>query len=755
MAEDPRIDELVGHIDQLTANGTSDIDPDRLRDLLSAANRLADKCGLSLSLSEDALGPPPESVMYGSPLEPGINDQEKVLRYRAIIENINEGIIQIDTKGVIQFVNRRLCEMTGYSEDDLLGRKSPEMFLSRDQIPYAQEKARLRKDGVADRYPLQIRRKDGGTLWVEVSGTPLYDYQNEIVGSAGIMMDISARKRAEDALRQSEERSALAARGGGEGLWDWNLITGEVYYSRAWIGMVGCEENEIGPSPDEWFIRIHPEDVDRVRTETDALLEGKMDNFEIEHRVLHRKGTYRWAVCRGTVVRNQEHKPYRLVGSLVDITEQRVNDPLTGLPNRTLFADRLQQAFQRAAHGTEDGFAVLFLNMERFRLINETLGHPTGDRLIITIAKRIEKCVDEDDTVARHGADQFTVLIRDVKDISKPSRIAVRITEELSQPFQLSGFEVFLEARIGITLSASGYGKPEQILRDAEVAMQRARAQKLPHALFDQSMHSRAMSILEFENDLRRAIKQEDLQLYYQPIMDIQSGRLSGVEALLRWNHEKRGMISPADFIPVAEETGLIVTLGEWVLRTAAAQNVIWSNQGHHFFVSVNLSARQFQHPGLIDMVRRALEDTKLEPSRLKMELTESVFVGQEDEAILRLKELKALGVQLAIDDFGTGYSSLSYLKRFPIDSLKIDKAFIKDIPDNSADGAITYAIIKMAHSLKLQVIAEGVQNEEQLKYLRMVDCDHMQGFYYSRPIPADEAERLIEERKPLFSVGY
>ena len=691
-----------------------------------------------------------ESISKTPSEEKFLNDDH--IRFRALVDCMGEGFMQICNKGIIRYVNRRFCEMTGYEESELIGKKSRNLLLTPEQSELARSKKRLRDIGVADSYEIEMRRKNGDRFWGKVSGTPLKDPGGNIIGSLGLISDVTDRRRAEEALRISEERSVLSARGGGDGLWDWDLINDEVYYSAGWKAILGCDPQEVGGTADEWFIRVHPEDMDRFREETRSWSTGQKDNFKIEHRMLHRDGTYRWVMVRGAAVRNQEDEVYRLVGSIMDITAQRFYDALTGLPNRELFYDRLQQAMQRSRRKKNYQYAVMLLNVDRYRIINETLGQSVGDQLIVMVARIIQKCLRDGDTVARHDGDQFAILMADIKDLSKPSRVAQRIHKGMEHPFTFSGLEVYVDTSIGIALSATGYESTHDPLKDAEAAMRRARGNRNGLELFDKSMHSRAMGMLEFENDLRRSVRREELELYYQPIVSIQSGSLVGFEALTRWNHEKRGFVSPAEFIPVAEETGLIVELGHWVLCTALAQSKVWRDEGFDFFVSVNFSARQFQQRELKNIISRALSETKVEPGCLKLELTESVFMGNEEAAIETLASLKSLGVQLSIDDFGTGYSSLSYLKRFPVDSLKIDKAFVQDLPNNPADAAIIYAIVNMAHSLKLKVIAEGVQNEEQLKFLRMSGCDHMQGFYYSRPLPVSEVLNLLKAKKPLFT---
>ncbi|MBI4481670.1 MAG: EAL domain-containing protein [Acidobacteria bacterium] len=565
------------------------------------------------------------------------------------------------------------------------------------------------------------------------------------------------RAQTQEALQESEERYALAVRGTHEGLWDWNLKTNEVHFSPRWKFMLGCEENEIGNSPDEWFSRLHPEDLERLKKEIEAHLAGLTSHFENEHRVLHKDGTYRWMLSRGLAVRNAAGNAYRMAGSQTDITVRRaaeeqllhdaLHDALTGLPNRALFIDRLGLLIGRAKRRQDYLCAVLFLDLDRFKVINDSLGHMFGDQLLIAIARRLEACLRPGDTVARLGGDEFTMLLDNIKDVSEATRVADRIQNELATPFNLNGHEVFTTASIGIALSVPGYDWPEDLLRDADMAMYRAKALgKARHALFDRGMHARAVALLQLEADLRRAFERQEFRIHYQPIVSLLSSQITGVEALARWHHPQRGLVCPAEFIPLAEETGLIITLGEWLLRTACAQNKAWQAAGHsQLRVMVNFSARQFQHRNLLDLIQRVLGETGMAAHTLELEITETLAMKDIDFSLTTLNELSAMGIQISIDDFGTGYSSLGSLKRFPITTLKIDQSFIRDITNDADDAALTTAIIAMAHSLALKVIAEGVETEEQLAFLRSQKCDEILGYVISRPVPAEAFTKLLE----------
>jgi diguanylate cyclase (GGDEF)-like protein len=394
-------------------------------------------------------------------------------------------------------------------------------------------------------------------------------------------------------------------------------------------------------------------------------------------------------------------------------------------------------------------FAVLFLDLDRFKNINDSLGHTHGDLLLVAFAERLERTLRPVDTLARFGGDEFAILLSGIKDATDAVRVAKRIQDELSQPFVLDKNSAFATASIGIALSSSGYDRPDDILRDADIAMYRAKENgKARYELFDHGMHARAVSRLQLESDLRHAIEQKEFCVYYQPIVCLQTGRLSGFEALVRWNHPRRGVVSPADFIPVAEETGLIVPIGQWVLNEACASVRQWQleSPGHRSLsLSVNLSARQVAQPDLLERIKEALAASKLTPHCLKLEITESVVMENAEAAAMMLKQLRSLGVQLSIDDFGTGYSSLSYLHRFPLNYLKIDRSFVMRLTTDN-DNAIVRTITTLAQNLGMQVIAEGVETEEQYQQLKMLGCEYGQGYLFSRPVDNDGVARLLAQ---------
>lgn len=424
------------------------------------------------------------------------------------------------------------------------------------------------------------------------------------------------------------------------------------------------------------------------------------------------------------------------------------HDALTNLPNRALFLDRLGQSIKVAKRRGDYLFAVLLLDLDRFKIINDALGHMIGDQLLIAVARKLEACLRSGDTVARFGGDEFTILLGDIKDVADAIRVANRIREELRLPFKLDEYEVFTTASIGIALSATGYDRPEDLLRDADTAMYCAK--KLGSGcfeVFDKSMYDRAVASLELDNDLRQAIERKEFQIHYQPIVSLKTSRIIGFEALLRWQHPQRGLVFPEEFLPAAEETGLIVPIGQWVLREACRQTRAWQAQfpqNPSLSISVNLSVKQFMQPNLVEQIGHVLRETGFDACSLKLEILENVIIEDDKSVTDILLQLRALGLQLCIDDFGKGYSSLSYLYRFPFDTLKIDRSLVSGTGVDDKSSKIVQTIITLAYNLGMNVTAEGVETAEHLAQLRALKCEHAQGYYFSKPIDGEAVRALI-----------
>jgi diguanylate cyclase (GGDEF)-like protein len=446
-----------------------------------------------------------------------------------------------------------------------------------------------------------------------------------------------------------------------------------------------------------------------------------------------------------------ERASYALQESREHFRHAAFHDALTGLPNRALLMDHLKLSIERVKGRSGYLFAILFLDLDRFKNINDSLGHIAGDQLLIEIARRLEKCLRPTDTVARLGGDEFAILLDGLEDYGDAIRVAERVQNDLASPFNLGGHEVYTTASIGITLNTIGYDDPENVLRDADTAMYRAKENgKARHEMFDKVMHARAVALLQLENDLRRAIEREEFRVFYQPIVSLETDRIVGFEALIRWRHPEQGYVSPTEFIPVAEETGLIIEIGQWVLGEACGQMREWQRQSpdlRALTLSVNLSGKQFTQPDLIEQIKRILDRTNFDPRSLKLEITESVVMENAETASMMLTQLRALGVQLSIDDFGTGYSSLSYLHRFPVTTLKIDRSFISRMSAGLENSEIVRTILTLAGNLGMEVVAEGVETEEQLAQLKSMRCDYAQGYLFSKPVDADAAAALFKQR--------
>ena len=563
-------------------------------------------------------------------------------------------------------------------------------------------------------------------------------------------------------VRESEARYALACSGSNDGLWDWNLLTDTVYYSPRWCAMLGIPEADVGDSPQDWLERVHPEDLPYVQDALSRHLSGQCPRFESEHRVMHSDQSYRWMLARGVAVRNDAGVAIRMAGSQTDITRGKAADPLTGLPNRILFTDRLKATLKAAQEQNTKQFAVLFLDMDRFKFVNDSLGHHAGDELLVAVAERLETALKDLSTstdtnarfnsmLARFGGDEFVILLNDVSDPQLPRRIADQVLQILSEPVTLQKHEVEVSASIGVAL---GNGKTkclESLLRDADTAMYHAKTLgKGRSCVFSPCMRTNALERFALEVDLKKVVERGEYKLQYQPIIEMVSGQIVGFEALARWAHPVHGVISPSDFIPVAEETGAIVKLGLWTLGEACRQLAEWRREFPELsdlFIAVNVSSRQFADPSLVRLVLDSLESNGLACHDLKIEITESTIMLNPEIATQTLTILHSAGVGVCIDDFGTGHSSLSYLQRFPINTVKIDRSFISRMTQSKQAIEIVKSIIDLSHNLDMDVTAEGVEYLEQHEILRELDCELGQGFLYSRPRPVDSMAELLQKK--------
>ena len=522
------------------------------------------------------------------------------------------------------------------------------------------------------------------------------------------------------------------------------------------MALAGCEDHEVGNAPEDWFRKVHPEDQEKFEREIETARFGDATTFECQYRLRHKDGTYRWMSCRGMVVRDNAGRAIRLSGSESDVTVTMVTDRLTRLPNRLLLVDRVTQSIERARRYKGFHFALLMIDLGT----PTSLGHSSTitDTLLTAVARRLETClrlpgslpsVRHNDLVARMEGHYFAILLDGLRDIGHAKIAADRILGELLNPFTVGGREVRLSASIGIALSATGYGTADEVLTDAETALHRARVLGGSHCeVFDTDILKSEQTELQLEGDLEGALQRREFVLFYQPIVSLESNEVLGFESLLRWRHPVLGMIAPLDFIPIAERTGFIVPLGAWVLHEACRRLAEWHRSlslSDDLWVSVNISSAQLTDPTLIDQIQLALHDSGLEPRRLALELTEGIAIANPSAVTTLLMELRAVGVRICVDDFGTGYSSLAYLRQFPIDTLKIDRSFVRGMVTNKDTAEIVAGVMNLSKQLGLRVVAEGVEDEDQCDHLRALNCHAGQGHLFAKPLDLDGAVEVLK----------
>ncbi|WP_081739563.1 EAL domain-containing protein [Methylobacterium sp. 10] len=619
------------------------------------------------------------------------------------------------------------------------------------------------RDGTTYKVEYRVRRPDGsaGYRWLMSFGRII---RHEVTGKAlrivGLDLDVTERRTTQDALIQSEkrlrmskERLALALDSGSDGLWDWNVTTGQVWYSDRWYTMFGYEPGELKAHIDTSLGLTHPDDLKQTLTLIAEHFEGRSAAYASERRIRTKSGDYTWVLSRGRVVsRDEQGVPLRMVGTNIDISERKASehhisymarhDALTGLPNRTVFYEHLEQRLVDVRRSRGQA-ALLCLGLDRFKSVNDTLGHPAGDQLLCEIATRLSANICDGDVVARLGGDEFALIISHVDHVHHVSSLAQSLIDAVGQPLDLGGVLVTVGISIGIALAPANGDMPEILLKNANLALHRAKAAaRTSYRFYEAGMDAAIETRMQLELEMREAILCGSFAMHYQPVLRLSDHRIVGFEALMRWPHPTRGMIAPGAFIPLAEETGLIMSLGSWALHEACREAASWPG---HLRIAVNVSAVQFQQPGLEDNVISALTTSGLPPYRLVLEITESVLVQDAEAVIACLRRLKSLGVRIALDDFGTGYSSLSYLRRFPFDSIKIDRSFVNEIDDPAA-AAIVRAVVGIASQFGATVTAEGVETRHQLEQVGLDGCTDIQGYLVSRPLPADKATDLLEE---------
>jgi len=665
-------------------------------------------------------------------------------RYQALFNGVSDAILLADGDGRYVDANPAALVMLGYTRADLLRLTFADIV----SLPYDRTAAAVQQFAGMGHWggEVQLRRADGVLIAAEGQAAVIETATEAM--HVSILHDITERKRVVTALRASEKRFRALIEHSSDGI----ALLGADYTIRY---ASPSTTRILGYTPEE-FVRcdlidlIHPDDRAVVARNIAAGPGGDSTIPPREVRMRHKDGTYRWLEYVGTVLLD-DPAVNAIVVNYRDISERKraetalthraLHDPLTDLPNRTLFLDRLAQVMARARRRQDYRYAVFFLDCDRFKMINDSLGHLGGDQLLVSLAQRFVTHLPPGSTIARLGGDEFTVLIEETASAEATTLIAVRLQKALVAPFILEGHEVVVTASIGIAMGSAAYEKPEELLRDADTAMYQAKALgKARQVVFDPSMFIHALRMLELESELRGAIAHEELRLDYQPIVRLDTGKLIGFEALVRWMHPQHGTVPPTEFIPLAEETGLIIPLDRWVLREACRQARVWEHEypdAGPLSVSVNLSGKHFDHPDLFPYIAATLTETGLDPQRLKLEITEGALITHTDAAATVLSALRTLGVAIHLDDFGMGYSSLSYLGRFPIDTIKIDRSFVSGA--GAASDKMVAAIVALAHHLGLAVVAEGIETAGQEAPLQNMHCEYGQGYRYSRPLSAGE----------------
>ena len=564
------------------------------------------------------------------------------------------------------------------------------------------------------------------------------------------------------AIAHLETPYALAVRAANDGIWDWDLVADTISFSPRWHAILGRPHPAGDQAPAAWLDLVHPADAERLRTAIQSHLDGRSPQLRAEHRMRHADGSWRWVLTRGLASRGATGMPTRLAGSMSDVTDHRLaqlrlehdalHDGLTGLPNRTLFMDRVDQSLLRATRDPGAACAVLFLDVDRFKLVNDSISHVVGDKLLMALAARLATALRPGDTVARLRGDEFAVLLEDIADPAEAMLVATRMLRSLDPPFAIGGHDLFASVSIGIALQAPGLD-PADLLANADIAMYNAKRRGRGRcALFHEGMRRQLVDRMARENELRHAVDSALLTIHYQPIVSLATGEIRGMEALARWP-EGWGAVSPSEFIAIAEDTGMIGLLGQHVLRVALATLAGWRRDGlvaDDVCMSVNLSARQLDDPGLAAQVHAAIAQTKLPPNALKLEITESTLVTEPERTRDVFAEVCAGGIGLHLDDFGTGYSSLSALHRFPVEALKIDRSFVGDlVAGENGSEVIIRSTVAMAHSLGLPVIAEGIETPAQLRRLRSLGCEFGQGHLFSPALSAADTAVLLARWRP------
>ncbi|MFA5322730.1 MAG: EAL domain-containing protein [Smithella sp.] len=683
-------------------------------------------------------------------------------KYQSILENIQEGYFEVDLAGNFTFFNDSVCRVLGYSAEELMGMNNRQYTPDKEALKkvYQAYNQVYQTGQPLKEFGWPILTKDGVKKYIEGSISLLKDSSGKPIGFRGVTHDVTERKNAEEALRQSEEKHRNILENIQEAYFEVDLAGNFTFFNDSLCRLTGCEREELTGANYKQFSDQEMSKKTFKVFHNVFIKDESVDAFDWQ--IIRKDGSRRYIEASVSLRKKSSGQPIGFRGVIRDITERKrieqelnhmaTHDVLTGLPNRLMFSQLLDHSIQSAQRNKKQ-LAVFFIDLDRFKTINDSLGHEAGDKLLMEMALRFKQSLRNVDVVGRLGGDEFIILIEDFNNLKQVETLAHKILSTVMKPMFLMGEECRVTASIGISIYPKDGQDEQSLMKNADIAMYFAKEDgKNNYKLYSENIQSIASERLSIETNLRRALERNELSLNYQAKLDLKTREITGVEALLRWYNPYLGSITPPQFIPIAEETGMIVAIGRWVLKTACAQNIAWQRQGlPPVCMAVNLSLRQLLDENLLNDIKTTLQETGLKPNLLELEITESMVMHNPQRLISLLKKIKEIGVRLAIDDFGTGYSSLAQLKNFPVDTLKVDRSFIRNIPHDSENKAITEAIINMGKTLSLVVVAEGVETQEEESFLREQVCDEMQGFYFSRPIEPDRfADLLRKQNVPL-----
>ncbi len=674
--------------------------------------------------------------------------------HRELLQSLLEGILALDPEGIVAFVNAPMAQMLGYSVEEMHG-TSLFNYMDKRLVESMKAHRRPRAEGAKERYEFEFRHKNGNPVFLDIEAGPRFNETGEFIGTIAGVMDVTQRRKTEDELRASLEMLRKAEELARLGTWSLDPASGNITGSAEMQRLLGLPPETAVISFKAALELFRPDERAEVAEAFAAM--GKGEPQQNERRVVQPNGEELVLLFQSAPVRDETGRVVRVDGFAQDITERKrderrleylaTHDALTDLPNRRVLEDRMMQTIAHLGRSPGEVLAVLYLDLDRFKFVNDSLGHSFGDEVLKTVARLLESTIRKGDTVARQGGDEFIILLRDIRQPSHVMVVAEKLQQAFAKPLLIQGRELYVTFSIGASLYPTDGADIETLLKNADAAMYRAKQASGSIQFYTRAMSEQASERVRLEHDLRRALENGEFELHYQPQVAFTDGRILGAEALIRWRHPSEGVISPNRFIPIAVDTGLIGPIGEWVLQVACEQNQQWRASGlAPIRVAVNVAASQFHNGRIEDMVTAMAKRGAISTSSLELEITERVLMSNAEDAIGRLGRLKALGVHIAIDDFGTGYSSLSYLRRLPIDKIKIDQSFVRDLTSDDDAKTLVRAIIDLSHAFGFTVIAEGVETAQQALFLAQHGCEQCQGYYFARPMPPEQFESLLRK---------